>query len=205
MHTYWRFAPEQAFLACEGKQLERFKQVWVEQRWRQRTEISLTIIFFQHSLGRRKQRTRGTMAIFFKQMCVFVNVWKLDFCWGPTFCEQRSLPTWGFRCVTLWPGVFWRPSVFVKPFWSNLNPAYCSWSRRPKKIQGYLERVEDNVGDSQSRRGVIFGEPKKKLPFPKVGSLNKEQADELFRLRTEDIPNRKCLWLNLQALFLVNW
>ena len=25
-----------------------------------------------------------------------------------------------------------------------------------------------------------------------VGSLNKEQADELFRLRTEDIPNRKC-------------
>eukprot|EP00435_Cladocopium_sp_Y103_P051883 s2001_g16.t1 len=35
-------------------------------------------------------------------------------------------------------------------------------------LQGYLERVEDNVG-----------------------SLNKEQADELFRLRTEDIPNRK--------------
>ncbi|CAK9083003.1 unnamed protein product [Durusdinium trenchii] len=35
-------------------------------------------------------------------------------------------------------------------------------------LQGYLERVEDNVG-----------------------SLNKEQADELFRLRTEHIPNRK--------------
>lgn len=43
-----------------------------------------------------------------------------------------------------------------------------SMGRKKRWAEGYLERVEDNVG-----------------------SLNKAQADELFRLRTEDIPARK--------------
>eukprot|EP00438_Fugacium_kawagutii_P019630 Skav232803 [mRNA] locus=scaffold614:375181:378706:- [translate_table: standard] len=42
--------------------------------------------------------------------------------------------------------------------------------------------TQPHRGGIRRLRGEAVGE---------VGSLNKEQADELFRLRTEDIPNRK--------------
>lgn len=67
-----------AFLACEGKQLERFKQVWVEQRWRLKPFWPELIQAF----GRRKQRTLGDLGFFPVSFCVFDILVKSKICPG---------------------------------------------------------------------------------------------------------------------------